>query len=441
MQETIEELQTQIDALQDMAGNAAFSTVMDEAELNGYLEAAETILNGLYDKSRLLADLHDQVQDWAVKGLEQTEDLLYDTLYNLEQNMQELLMNGCTVIPLLKSTAKACRLEDGTVLPKCFIVKGAILPSYTVVKTSPVASVYIERNYTPVRSTMELAATQAGRVSYELTQPADVSETLMLRLPTDFSGNHIECAPVNAEIISLAAVDSNGETIELANQNGFFLPQEIREFRIKLKAKNYLRVTSEETAESTADAVLNLTNSQRSDGDIQSSKEDVKISLEDENLSITAQNKIDAYDSFENTSAAINNRNNYLEDLGSKTIDLPEQTEETAGTITTEYYSYFFGTDKVELQKATIDKASALVFPLAIGDCDYIKMAAEYTGEGFTASVIDGNTETIIKPEERYIPSNENIELKILLTQEEDKLPTIISKLAIKKYGGSVLWQ
>ena len=441
LQETIKELQTQISALQDITGTVAFSTTMDEAELNEYLEATETIFNSLYDKSRLLADLHDQAQNWAVKEIEQAEDLLHDTLYNLEQNMQELLTNGCIVIPITKSSANVCRLNDGTILPKCLITKKGIIPSYNIIAASQVSSIYIERNYTPVKSTMELIATQAGMVNYKLSKPADIEETLMLRLPVDFKGNHINCVPVNADIASLAAVDSNGETIELANRDGFFLPQDIREFRIKLKAKNYMRVTSEDALESTEDATIYLNNKQRSDGSVESSEEDINSSMEDEMLSAASQDKLAVYDNFENTVSSVKRRNIYLTDLGTKTIELPEQTEETAGTTTTEYYSYLFGTDKIELQKATIAPISAITFPLEIGDCDYVELTAEYAGDGFAAYFIDGNTESIIEPGKRYIPKNKTITLKIVLTQEEDKLPTIISKLAVKKYGGNTLWQ
>lgn len=442
MTETIEAIQTQIEQLTTLNNSVISGTTMDDRQVNSFLETLEYALDALYDKSRLLADLHDQTEEWAIREIEQAEDLLHDTLYNLEHNMNEYLESGSILIPLPISSAGKCRLLDGTILPKCTIDKNGIRPSYETAAETPVSSIYIERQCSPIRSTMEQADKQAGRVYYELPQPQEIYETIMLRLPESFTGNFLDCKPVNAEIIAISVVDANGEVINITDRQGFFKAQAMNEFRIKLKAKNYLLNETTTIKESTDDFTLQLSGEKREEADTQVSVEEIEARLIEENIGKTANGKLESYDSFMTNLQKIQERNTYLSEIGSSIIEIPTMASSSTTQATETAYAYLFGTDRIHLQRTTVpDRCGVMYSNIVIDTCEYIEVIAEHEGNGMTLIIVDGGKETIIQPNEKYSPINKILSLKIVLSQADGDLPTVISKLAIKKHGGETLWQ
>lgn len=231
LKDTIETLTTQIDA-----PSIALSAKMDATEINNFFESVETALNKMYEKLRLLQDLHDFSKEFIQSSFAKAMADLGEVNVDSDIASQEYRNTKVRACVAVYGNPTSVRDRDGSALYQAGVENGKVTPGSAVIrKADPSSSATFTTEVCYRRSPIPASNYKTFYV-LENTSGKLPSEKTTFFLSTPVKLNHIDAAAFNSDIESISIICSNGETIDIPVGGTTFAEKEVMAIEITLKS-------------------------------------------------------------------------------------------------------------------------------------------------------------------------------------------------------------
>jgi len=200
-----------------------FSEKMDAGEVNGLFEGIEICLNNLYEKLRMLEDLHDFSEEYIKNEFNKVKPALDDAIVKLGDAAEDYA-NTTTKANLLTFRGGTIVTDrDGTAINSAQVIDGKIIMAGAakISEATPTRAVVGSTDIVYRRSEMPADNYKSFYVmeSYPV-RPVEEYIDFFFARPTII--NFIKASAFNAELSNITIYKSNNEILEVSGENMVF---------------------------------------------------------------------------------------------------------------------------------------------------------------------------------------------------------------------------
>ena len=243
LRDIIERLTTQIET-----PSTAISTKMDATEINNFFESIETAFNTLYEKLRLLQDVHDFTQEYVQSVFAKTEKELKEVNVESDTADQEYRNGKTKACVAVFNNPVSVRDRDGSALYQAEVIGSTVIPGNAIVgKDAPANASVFSTEICYRRSSMPA---DTYKSFYVLENASDQlpKEKITFFLSSPQECNYIDVSAFNSDIEEINLICSNGDIVNIPVGDMTFPIQEITAIEITLKADKRDKVAMEVSA-------------------------------------------------------------------------------------------------------------------------------------------------------------------------------------------------
>lgn len=225
--------------------NTAISTKLDADEVNSFFESIETAFNSLYEKLRLLQDVHDFSKEYIQSVYDKTTKELDMVNLDSDTASQEYRNSRVKASVAVFANSGAVRDRDGSALYQADAESGTIIPGNTVIEeVEPSSSSTFSTEMCYRRNPMPADNYKAFYV-IEAAQEKLPEEKVTFFLPEPTMLNHIDFSQFNSDIKSVSFTCLNGDVINVPVGDTTFAVHNVVAIEITLVANKRDKVTTE----------------------------------------------------------------------------------------------------------------------------------------------------------------------------------------------------
>lgn len=219
---------------------------MNTQQFNSSCKKIESQLNLLYEKIRVLQDLDSFINDYTKTKIKEAAKKLKSNLKIIEDTVDLYQdTNSVAVLVPMHSDDTVIRDRDGSIVAKMQEDNETLSMDSKNISSVAISSITREANAACYNSTYDNLISGSPGISCYYTNSSDVDnirEVVTVSFTEAITANHIEIAPVNAEIEDVYGILPNHIEIKLSAKNGYFANTNIIGIKIVLIAKNYTNV-------------------------------------------------------------------------------------------------------------------------------------------------------------------------------------------------------
>lgn len=239
LKDVIEKLTTQIDT-----PSTTVSTKMDATEINDFFESVESAFNTLYEKLRLLQDVHDFAKAYVQKVYDRTTKELNTVKLDSDIANQEYRNSKARACVGVFQNSGAVRDRDGSALYQADISDSVVIPGNATIETADLTSAAVySTDLCYRRNTLPASNYKSFYVLEDAMENAP-QEKITFFLPAPVMLNHMDLAAFNSDVESIKLTCSNGDIIDVPVGGTTFATRSIMAIEVTLRANKRDKVNA-----------------------------------------------------------------------------------------------------------------------------------------------------------------------------------------------------
>jgi hypothetical protein len=240
LKDTIQKLTTPIDT-----PSTAISTKLDADEVNDFFVSIEAAFNSLYEKLRLLQDVHDFSKEYIQSVYDKTTKELDMVNLDSDAASQEYRNSRVKASVAVFTNSGAVRDRDGSALYQADAENSVIIPGNAVIeKADPSSSSTFSTDICYRRNPMPADNYKAFYVM-DAAQEKLPEEKITFFLPEPTMVNHIDIAQFNSDIKSITLTCSNGDMVNIPAGDTTFTVRNVVAMEITLVSNKRDKIVAE----------------------------------------------------------------------------------------------------------------------------------------------------------------------------------------------------
>lgn len=187
---------------------------MDATEINTLMQGIEDAFEKLYEKLRVLEDLHDFTKKYIENEFTKSKDAFRKAQSDIDAAADTYQQTGRISHTVGFRTGSVVTDRDGTPVASCAVVDGTtLIPSYRTIQSAEPGSAIIDANSTAYRRIITPAKNYKSFYVNE-TPPAEaVRETVQFVFQTPVTMNYMDFSAFQADIEGICLKLSDGSEL------------------------------------------------------------------------------------------------------------------------------------------------------------------------------------------------------------------------------------
>lgn len=437
---------------------------MKTDEFNSFFSEAQTSLETLYLKTRLLQDITAFVKNRImtegsncldqIKAIENNIDNTIDSYLD-----KDYIIKTIDLSSINKNSSLLTDINDA-VVSSCLYNNNQVIMPAAVLKNGSIKSITVNQNRECYENNASSNLKVPYRTIYKMQSESEltgVEETLIILFNEEINCNYIDLQNMNCVIKSITGITSDGLESILDISNNYIKQTKIVGLKIVLSCDNY----SEEIAQ---------TVEQYKNNDFLKSESMVAVTdvstIQDAENSLSTINNInyskkinDTVEDYTDQLSDItkrNNNSNYIKDtnhidnIAADSLSIASIISDN-GSVTN--YVYAFGIDSLNVEERDIKETAAAVFLIDITNCNKLEIEADVNpdnNESVEFYIVDNGKcrqiNNVLKSKDNIDLSVANVSaIKVIFRYDSsdsstDVIPPVLTRLGVRQFGGEVDW-
>ena len=196
---------------------------MDAAEINQVMQGIESAFNRLYEKLRLLEDLHDFSREYISSEFRKTSEAFTEVVSTIDKTVDSYVNDTAMASSAGFESGHVITDRDGSPVETASLLNGTILvPARHTVETAEPSSASVVSAYTPYRRILTPASNYESFHINEQPTAAPLTEEVSFLLPKPKKVNFIDVSAFGAKVEGVRLLLENGDTVPISTGSHMF---------------------------------------------------------------------------------------------------------------------------------------------------------------------------------------------------------------------------